>query len=845
MSKKVEFMSTSKELNEYLKLLLKVAGNIYPVFFYCNLSKNHYEQIEVVGSSFTTPKTSGSHDDLLFAFSQSIPDGPHRDSFISKFNRQRLLKLAEKSDETKELRHPYYEPNGKIHWVATKAVFLKSSSGDFLSVILSRNIDDEILREIELKQKQLILSFLASEYSNVFLIDLDKQTTQPFILTSKAQKSLGIKLLSEISYKDIIEKYTETCIPPEESNLFKHFSSPSNITAQLSTKNRIIKKYRNKENLYCEVKWVRIGEWKEGEPRQAVVGIAEKDKEIRKELKHQKDLQLAKEKAEKANEAKSEFLSRMSHDIRTPINGVIGMTELAKKNINNPSKISDCLENVTTSSYHLLSLVNDILDLNHIEHKKVEIAHKPMNIHSFADGCLSIISGQLVNRTIKIVLEMEHFDYPYVLGDELHLRQAVVNILGNALKFTDDENGKIVFRIKQIDSGNKTVTYRFQIEDNGIGMSKDFLKHIWENFSQENVAAHSDHKGSGLGMPIAKSLIELMGGSIGVESELGKGSIFTIDISFAIDDKTVAARRAQEETGHQNLSGVNILLVEDNPINLKSEKELLETEGAIVTTAVNGQEAVSIFENSDSNSFDAILMDIVMPVMNGLEATKEIRSLTRTDASVIPIIAITANAFEEDIRNSMNAGMNAHLTKPLEMNQVIKTLLSCMRVRSVKQAEKLKAALSQANRDELTRVGNRTAFIEKECKIEKEIAEGNLQGFAVCICDVNNLKTTNDTKGHKAGDELIINASKIICTTYQHSPVFRIGGDEFAVFLYGQDFDNREILRKQFMEKLTPEVSIAMGMAVFNPAIDKNIGDLTKRADAEMYINKKLMKQKH
>jgi len=837
-------MSADKELDEYAKLLVRAMGKIHPVLFYCNLTQNYYQEIEVKDSDNLSASNKGSYDDLLFAFSQSIPNGKKMDSFLSAFNRTKLLKLAETKDETPAFRHPYFEPNGKSHWVETRALFLKSRSGDVLSILLSKNIDDEIVKDIQSKQQQLILSFLASEYSNVFLVDIDKSIVIPYILTDIIQKKLKLPLNTELDYQSVVDGYVNTLIIPEDKSIFSKCCNPEFLKAQFATKDRIEKKYRNSDNIFCELKWVRITDWNAGEPKLAIVGVAQKDKEIRRELKHQRDLQLAKEKAEKANEAKSEFLSRMSHDIRTPINGVIGMTELAKKNINNPQKISDCLENVTTSSYHLLSLVNDILDLNHIEQKKVEIAHKPMNILSFADGCLSIVSGQLVNRNIKLISEYEHFEYPYVLGDELHLRQAIVNILGNAIKFTSDENGKIIFKIQQIASGDKTVTYRFTVQDNGIGMSKEFLEHIWENFTQENVVPHSDHKGSGLGMPIAKSLVDLMGGTISVESELGKGSTFTIDLAFAIDDKTAAARRAQESTSQKNLTGVRILLAEDNPINQESEKGLLEDEGAIVTTAGNGREAIAIFESSEANSFDAILMDIVMPIMNGLEATKEIRSLSRSDASVVPIIAITANAFEEDIRNSMNAGMNAHLTKPLEMNQVIKTLLSCMRIRSLKQADKLKAALTQANRDELTRVGNRTAFIEKQRKIEKDISEGNLQGFAVCMCDVNNLKITNDTKGHKAGDDLLINACKIICTTFQHSPVFRIGGDEFAVFLYGQDFDNREELCRQFKQQLTSEVSVAMGMAVFNPAIDKTIADITKRADKEMYVNKKIMKQK-
>lgn len=830
-----------KELDEYTKLFIRAFCKQQSATFYCNITKNYYQEVEITDTTLPTARGEGVYTELLKQISASIPEGKHRTSYLHTFGLENLQKKAEAGKDIINFRHPYYEPNGACHWVESRAVFIKARTGDLLSIHVEKNIDDEIRKEIEFKQNQLVLSFLASEYSSVFLVNLDTDEIHPFNIAERIHEKMSKLYKNGFSFSEAIQIYSENFTYPEDVHLFLKYHSTAYLNEQLKTKDRFTKIYRNNENKYIEVKMVRVSDWEDS--HELVIGYALKDKEIRKELKVQKELQIAKEKAEKANEAKSEFLSRMSHDIRTPINGVIGMTELAKKNINNPAKMADCLETVTTSSYHLLSLVNDILDLNHIEHNKIEIAHKPMNIHSFADGCLSIISGQLINRKLKVVTEFEHLDYPFVLGDELHLRQAIVNILGNAIKFTDDENGKIIFRINQLAYGDKTVTYRFQIEDNGIGMTKEFLEHIWDNFSQENVVPHTEFKGSGLGMPIAKSLIELMGGKISVESELGKGSIFSIELPFAIDDTSAARHKEQFENSDKNLTGVRILLAEDNPVNLQSELGLLEAEGAIVTTASNGQEAINFFQSSAPNSFDAILMDIIMPVMNGLEATKEIRKLSRADAANIPIIAITANAFEEDIRNSMNAGMNAHLTKPLEMKQVIRTLLSCIRMRSVNQAEKLKAAINQANRDELTKVGNRNAYIEKQKRIIDDINSGNLQGFAVCICDVNNLKTTNDTLGHKAGDELLINAAKLICETYQHSPVYRIGGDEFVVFLFGKDFDIRQELYKSIYKKMTKKLSIAIGMSVFNPATDMDTTEVLKRADQEMYKNKKAMKK--
>lgn len=829
-----------KEFYEYLRFLVRALGKINTAIFFCNLTKNTYQELNLENSTIQTQQQQGKYESLIHAISESIPEGKNRSTFLKFFCKDSLIKLSEKGDERISLRYPYFEPNGNSHWVETEAIFSKSSSGNVLSVLIFKDIDAEKLKEIENKKNQLVLSFLASEYSSVYYVDLAKDEVFPFSVSHRIDKMIGGELKKNPTYSQAVSLYVERGTLQPDKKLLLNYLSDSYLEKQFSISDRFTQTYRNEQNKYCEMKCVSVGDY--SKTKQALIGFAVKDEEIRKELKYQKDLQIAKEKAEKANEAKSEFLSRMSHDIRTPINGVIGMTELAKKNINNPQKIADCLENITTSSYHLLSLVNDILDLNHIEHNKIEIAHKPMNIHSFADGCLSIISGQLINRKLKLISEIENFKYPYVLGDELHLRQAIVNILGNAVKFTDD-GGKIYFRIKQIANGAKTVTYQFQIEDTGIGMTKEFLQHIWENFSQENVVPHENYRGSGLGMPIAKSLVELMGGTIYVESKLNNGSLFTVEVPFAIDDKTAAIHYEQENHPEQNLKDVRILLADDNPINLESEKGLLEMEGAKVTTASNGLEVVNIFKDSPQNSFDAILIDIIMPIMNGLQATKEIRKLQHADASTIPIIAITANAFEEDIRNSMNVGMNAHLIKPLEMGQVIKTLLSCLRMRSVNQAEKLKTALNQANRDELTRVGNRAAFIQKQENLMEDVKSGDIKEFAVCMCDVNNLKITNDTLGHEAGDKLLIDSCKIICSTYEHSPVFRIGGDEFAIFLYGQDYENRDELLKEFNSKLTKNISIACGMAIYDEKKDKSVTDVTKRADRQMYLVKKEMKK--
>ena len=380
---------------------------------------------------------------------------------------------------------------------------------------------------------------------------------------------------------------------------------------------------------------------------------------------------------EAATNAKSDFLSNMSHDIRTPINGIMGMTTIAKGVEGNPPKTAECLDKIDGASHHLLSLINDVLDMSRIERGKTVISLNNIDIRTVCDNCSSIIKGQMTGRELELdtVIECEH---TRILGDDLHLRQIFINILGNAVKFTPD-GGKIIFRCIEKGLDGDTVTLSFEIEDTGIGMKKEYLSKIFEPFTQDDGGARSKYKGTGLGMAITKQLTELMNGKIEVESELGVGSKFTVTIPFTRGEET---EEEEEIVQADDLKDVKLLLVEDNEINMDIACELLSDAGAIISTAENGQEAVDIFESSIVGAFDAILMDVMMPVMNGLDSARAIRSLDRPDAKTIPIIAMTANAFESDIKATKDAGMNAHLSKPINITEVIKTTAYYVKKRS-------------------------------------------------------------------------------------------------------------------------------------------------------------------
>lgn len=405
------------------------------------------------------------------------------------------------------------------------------------------------------------------------------------------------------------------------------------------------------------------------------MGKEHKKKQLKKRnAALQKENDLLKEsvlRAEKAVETKSAYLSHMSHDIRTSLNGIIGMTGIAIKNFDEKEKVLDCLKKVDNSSQYLISLVNDILDMSRIESGRMSANHEPVDMRKIIDRCTLITEGLLVQRKVELVREFAAFRHPMLIGDALHLSQILINILGNAVKFTPD-GGKIYFQVKEVSEEAGRALYRFEIEDTGIGMEASFLEKIWEPFLQENGRDCKEQKGSGLGMAITKKLVDLMGGVITVESRMGVGSRFIVEIPFDIDCNAQETKVIQKS--RVSLQGMKVLLVEDNELNMEIAKTILEDEGIHVMTVENGQLAVNIYNNLPDNSFNAILMDIRMPVMDGLTAARTIRELSKTDALTVPIIAMTADAYDEDIRRSTEAGMNAHLTKPIQPEQLFQTL---------------------------------------------------------------------------------------------------------------------------------------------------------------------------
>ena len=402
--------------------------------------------------------------------------------------------------------------------------------------------------------------------------------------------------------------------------------------------------------------------------------LAHRKQELEKDEEYKRELLITAKKAEAANRAKTEFLQRMSHDIRTPINGIRGMVNMADHYADDMEKQTEYRTKVKEASNLLLELVNDVLDMSKLESGEVVLEESPFNLSSIFREVFGVIEQMAAEQNIRIMWEKKEIKHRGLIGSPGYVKRVMMNILSNAVKY-NRENGQIYISCIEIPSKQpEMTTMEFVCRDTGIGMSDEFQKHIFEPFAQEHTGSRTKFAGTGLGMPITKKLVKKMGGTISFESEKGVGTTFVIRVPFKIDPDADKGKE-QTDASEKSIKGLHILLAEDNELNMEIAEFMLQNEGADVAKAWNGQETVELFKKSEPGEFDVILMDIMMPVMNGYEAAKMIRSLDREDAKEVPIIAMTANAFTEDRIKAKAAGMNAHIAKPIDSKKIEDTLL--------------------------------------------------------------------------------------------------------------------------------------------------------------------------
>ncbi len=371
----------------------------------------------------------------------------------------------------------------------------------------------------------------------------------------------------------------------------------------------------------------------------------------------------------RTNKAKSRFLSNMSHDIRTPLNGIVGMLNIIKKHPENGDLVNDCLNKIDVSTQYLITLANDMLDINEIESDKFALANETIDLRELAEDLNIFVQPKAKSAKVVYHMECAKLEHPYVLGSSVHIHRILVNLVTNAIKYSKEKNGEVWVKIDETGQDGEYGTYRFEVRDNGIGMSEEFQKNMYNAFEQEKLSARSKYEGYGLGLTIVNRLVQKMNGTIEIKSKKGEGSTFIITLPLMFSEEQKPDEQREETL--VDLSGARMLLVEDNELNMEIAEMFFADMGANVTTAVNGKIAVDIFTATPPNHFDMILMDIMMPEMDGCEATRRIRSMDRPDAKTIPIIAMTASTFAEEINRCREAGMNEHIAKPLDVNVLL------------------------------------------------------------------------------------------------------------------------------------------------------------------------------
>ena len=628
---------------------------------------------------------------LVDAWALTIPE-EGREDFLKEFNRERLLNRFENGERHISFR--YWTRTATFEPMLAEdhlALYKEKETGDIIAVnyVLDRT------EHYRLKEKELALEKSNREYAKL-LEEEKKHTALIEELTKKLQCQLelfaisipgGVKISNddpEYSFKYVSEQFANMLgykTPRElieaSSGSILGLAHPDDIEVGLAD---ALNQYTYSDH-YATIYRIRCkdGTYKYIEDRgQKVVKedgtIEHWNLMLDKNDFMHKSIELESEK--KANKSKSNFLSRMSHDMRTPLNGIIGLLQIAERHFDDKDLLLESHKKMQVAANYLLSLINDVLQMSKIEDGNVPLTKDIIDLSELTKDILVIIEQRAKERGIKMQFNAKKdIRYPFVYGSPVYLRQIFLNIYGNCIKY-NHIGGSIVTTSDYTETDDGVVMYEWTITDTGIGMSKEYKKHIFEPFSQERQYIGNAHHGIGLGMSIVKGLIEKMCGSIEVESEEGVGSTFIIKIPFKIAS---APDKVNKQTSEIKIDGLNLLLVEDNELNAEIAETLLSDEGAAVTVAKDGSQAVNIFKEKPEGSFDAILMDIMMPVMDGLTATKKIRTLNHPDAKKIPIIAMTANAFKEDKEKCLAAGMNAHLAKPIEIENVKKVL--CEQIR--------------------------------------------------------------------------------------------------------------------------------------------------------------------
>lgn len=663
------------ELNKE-KSILDALSVDYTSIYYCDLINDTFIPVkcEEYNNAATTIKEiaeqSGTYSSTIryyyenFVIKESAPD------FLEKLSAEHL---KEHLSQNERFAYRYRVHPNKVGQQYFEVQIVRLAEEDGFKAIMGYRYIDDLVAGQEKLQTELenalaearlnseIVGSIGKIYWLIYRINLNEGTYEEISAAQETHKLTGRK-----GYiADILQEMFDKIVSPEHKPMMQEFWDISTLSERLKDTESVAIEYKTRSGSWNLARIIVKKRDDAGNVVNALYVVRKIDQDKKKENEYKQHLMEAAEDARRANMAKTDFLRRMSHDIRTPINGILGMIAIAEHFPNNFEKQEECRGKVKEAAGFLLDLVNSILDMNKLESGAIVLEKKPFDLLEVLKEINNIAEMNAGLKGIKVSVDNQKIKHRYLIGSPLHLKQILQNIDGNAVKY-NREGGSISCSATEVACTNGMVTYKFVCSDTGRGMSKEFLSHAFEPFAQEDTSARTAYMGTGLGLPIAKQLVEMMGGTIEVESEQNVGTTFTMTIPFEIDTAYENGDARPDFLLEGDVSGVKVLLVEDNELNMEIAKFLLENAGMEVTTAFNGKEAVDIFDASEENQFDLILMDVMMPVMDGLTATRTIRAMKRKDAGKIPVFAMTANAFSDDIEESRRAGMNEHLSKPLD-----------------------------------------------------------------------------------------------------------------------------------------------------------------------------------
>ena len=684
-------LNTQQDMSSEDIYVLKKLFTEYVSLYRLELNSGKYEILRLVEN--TNAKQLVGEEHTIFADYDEFTRR-YAETFIPETEQEEFLdwhkceNLKKRIQEKGSLTYYYHSvsKDGKDSYYEAYAVKGKANGENFYIFLGYRNVDGILYKEKAIQeqlQKALdeaklsneIIEAIARSYQYISRIDISKDWFEE--ISNRAAENMNYKKSGEVSSEN-----RNTCkmfVAEEYQEAFLKFTDITTLPVRMKNEETIVMEYQMKDGNWHKLRFIEKKRDKDGNLTHVLCAI----RSISDVKKKEQELLQQVAEARKDAALKSRFLSNMSHDIRTPINGIIGMTELADRYPDNPEIQKKCREKLVESARHLVSMVNDILDMNKLETEQFVENDIPFNLAAVLNRVNTDQQMQAGKKKIDYVVDWEksELNHMYLTGNPVYIEKLLTVITDNAVKFTKP-GGNVSVWCREISEDDERAVYEFGCSDNGIGMSEEFAGHAFEMFSQENKTSRTQYEGTGLGLAIAKKITERLGGTIKIKSKKGCGTTVTMTIPFKTGVQNLMQYTENvntESTEDIPLEGLHALIAEDNELNLEIAKFMLEEKGICVECAADGKEAVAKFEESEPGYYDVIFMDIMMPYMNGWDATRKIRTLQRPDADKIPIIAMSANAFAEDIINSHISGMNWHLTKPIDADKLMTALKECIR----------------------------------------------------------------------------------------------------------------------------------------------------------------------